>query len=66
MNTLSRVTCMAAMLGCLPAVCAQAQEAHAAMQMIDHMNDDPLEYMVLLDRLEIRAPVAGRITRSLY
>ena len=31
-----------------------AHDPHAGMTMTDHMNDDPVEYMVLLDRLEFR------------
>jgi copper resistance protein B len=53
MNALLRTACIAA-FSCLSAICAYAQESHADMPMSDHMNDDPLEYMVLLDRLEVR------------
>jgi copper resistance protein B len=31
-----------------------AQHAHADMSMQEHMDDDPLAYMVMLDRLEVR------------
>ena len=52
MNAYLRVTCVS--FSCLSAMCAYAQGSHADMPMSDHMNDDPLEYMVLLDRLEVR------------
>ena len=38
----------------LAAILAPVSHAGDTMSMTDHMNDDPVEYMVLLDRLEIR------------
>ncbi|MEO8306560.1 MAG: copper resistance protein B [Pseudomonadota bacterium] len=54
--TFLRAACVVT-LGCFAVVCAHAQESqkqsHAGMTM-DHMNDDPVEYLVLLDRLEFQ------------
>ena len=40
--------------GILAALVASASHAADDMSMIDHMDDDPLEYKVMLDRLEFR------------
>ena len=54
MNKVARTLRCAVLLAVIPVVQAHAQDAHTDMTMTDHMNDDPLEYMVLLDRLEFR------------
>lgn len=54
MSNATRTALTALILTVFPAVHAHAQGQHAGMPMKDHMDDDPLEFMVLLDRLEIR------------
>lgn len=54
MNKVPRSLSCAVLLAGICAMQAHAQDAHGGMAMIDHMNDDPVEYMVLLDRLEFR------------
>jgi copper resistance protein B len=54
MNKVARTLRCAVLLAGVPVMHVHAQDAKAAMTMTDHMNDDPLEYTVLLDRLEIR------------